>query len=113
MSDDTTAEFRPCATCGGDLRINEPVDGLIFTIRDNRGEHHSACWGKPQRDAIASARNAALEEAAAEMDHREQVATTARDSYLKINSPEDAARHEHYRVAYVSGAAAIRERKDK
>lgn len=69
--------------------------------------HDIAAWH------VARTRRAALEEAAAEMDHREQVATTARDSYLKINSPEDAARHEHYRVAYGSGAGAIRELKDK
>jgi hypothetical protein len=64
-------------------------------------------------DAIAAARSAALEEAAAEMEHRVQVATTAHNSYLMINSPHDAARQDHYRVAYGSGAAAIRELKDK
>jgi hypothetical protein len=67
-------------------------------------------WALRQQE-LRDIRNAALEEAAAEMEHREQVATTARDSYLKINSPEDAARHEHYRVAYGSGAAAIRDLK--
>lgn len=46
---DATKTFRPCATCGGDLRINEPVSGLIATIKDNQGEHHFACWGKPKR----------------------------------------------------------------
>ena len=63
---------------------------------------------------IAAARSAALDEAAKEMEHREHVATTERDSYLKINSPDDAPPpYEHYRVAYGSGAAAIRALKQR
>ena len=100
MSDDTTAAFRPCATCGGDLRINEPVDGLIFTIRDNRGEHHSVCWGKPERDAIAAARNEALEEAARVAD----VNGIAEGEMVRIDDdPFDAADAVGKRIA-----AAIR-----
>lgn len=63
MSDATPA-FRSCATCGGDLKDNEPVAGVRFTIRDNLGEHHSSCWGKPKRNELAAVRSAALEEAA-------------------------------------------------
>ena len=63
-------------------------------------------WVPP--DQVAAARSAALEEAAAEMEHREQVARTASANFTVLGHVQDAARHEHYRVAYSSGAAAIR-----
>lgn len=101
MMSDTTSAFRPCATCGGNLRINEPCEGLIATIKDNHGEHHFACWGKTQRDPIASARSAALEEAAKAAEAHKPPQLSDWEDYWNWSDSRDAI------------AAAIRDLKDK
>lgn len=53
-----TTDARICATCNNPLSEQSPCDMgdgtyVTATIRDDKGVHHGACWGKPRRDRIA------------------------------------------------------------
>jgi hypothetical protein len=88
-----TAVYGICATCGGSLepKPTDAVDGYICTIRDNLGEHHNRCWGKPARDRITEL-EAALRHFTTAFDMYFENGPTGRQSPKFFDSALDEAR---------------------
>lgn len=65
----------PCATCGRPLSERvEPTSGhIVGTIVDNRGRHHSECWGAAASKPLDVNRAVALLCTAIIMVNRNQI----------------------------------------
>ena len=90
------------------------ADRIEAMIRNAGAVSHAGLVLKSHCIAVAAeARRAALEEAAAHLDWRQQMTRVAGEKCKDVGSDDDAVRYAHYSQAHEAAAAAIRELKDK
>ena len=105
MSDDI------CIYCGGPKSVRNPTGNCDHLYWPDMIP--GAAKNVDRASELAAARNAALEEAAAHLDWRQEATRMAGVKCKEIGSDDDAVRYNHYSQAHEAAAAAIRELKDK